>query len=98
MFYAHLLKKKAFLMSVLLSLSLLLVIGCSIGLKEQQTIIYSSLAPVPAELNGALKVAQNEEILVSVEGKEKILTKMKAGGMYLISAQDLQYLIQKAKK
>jgi len=71
--------------------------GCSIGIKEEVRLVYVSITQ-HAEVDGAIKIATNEPIPVTVEGSDNILTQLDLGGMYAISSQDLEVLINEAKK
>ena len=81
----------------LLLTSFLLSTGCSIGVKEKQTIVYASFAKDP-EIKGAIKVATNQKILVTVAGKTNIATKFDAGGYYLVHERDLRAFLDALKK
>ena len=81
----------------LLLTSFLLSTGCSIGVKEKQTVIYVSFAKDP-EIKGAIKVATNKPIPVTVTGKTNIATKFNAGGYYLVHERDLRAFLDALKK
>ena len=68
--------------------------GCNIGLKTKNTIIYASMSK-PLEYKGLVRVAQDERITVTVDGK---VAEIKAGGFYLVHKADLKTLLDKAKK
>jgi len=63
--------------------------GCVIGVKEKVRIVYVSNFKTPQECKGAIKIASNSKIPVTIEGKEDILTNMDLGGYYAIKASDL---------
>lgn len=82
----------------LLIILLIAITGCSIGVKEKQTIIYTSFAKTPEESKGAIKIATNKLVPVTIEGEKDIFTKMDLGGYYAISASDLKAFINAIKK
>ena len=75
----------------------LLITGCSIGVKAKQTVIYSSFAKDP-EIKGAIKVATNKKIPVTVEGKSDVVTMFDAGGYYLVHERDLRAFLNAIRK
>lgn len=81
----------------LLLMSFLLSTGCSIGVKEKQTVIYVSFAKDP-EIKGAIKVATNKPIPVTVAGKSDVVTKFNAGGYYLVHERDLKAFLNAIRK
>lgn len=81
----------------LLLTSFLLTTGCSIGVKEKQTIVYASFAKDP-NIKGAIKVATNKKIPVTVEGKSDVVTMFDAGGYYLVHERDLRAFIDAVRK
>ena len=82
------------MLKLLLSLTLVLTIcsGCSFGVKEKQTIVYAGFAKEPLELRGAIRIATNRKIPVTVIGETKIQTHMDLGGMVVVKAADLKAL------
>ena len=74
------------------------ITGCSIGVKEKQTLVYASFAASPEEAKGAIKIATNRPILVTIEGEKNIITTMDLGGYYVVSARDLKAFINAIKK
>lgn len=68
--------------------------GCSIGIKEKHTIVYVGFAKEPIEAEGAIKIATNNKIKVTV-GEHS--TEMDLGGMYVIRGADLKAFIQALK-
>lgn len=70
---------------------LLSTAGCSIGIKEQVSIVYVGFAKSPEEAKGAIKIATNEKIKVTVGGKA---TEMDIGGMYVIRGADLKAFVK----
>jgi len=79
-------------------ISLIVTTGCSIGVKEKQTVVYASFATAPEEAKGAIKIATNRPIPVTIEGEKEIFTKMELGGYYIVSARDLKAFIDAIKK
>jgi hypothetical protein len=75
-------------------MSLLLITGCSIGIKEKVTIVYASFSKDP-QIKGAVKIATNKPIPVTVDGK---LAQFNAGGYYLVHERDLQAFLNAIKK
>lgn len=71
--------------------------GCLIGVKQKNTIVYSGFAKTPIEAKGAIRVATNDKIRVTVVGKSDFETEMDLGGMYVIRGSDLKALINAAK-
>ena len=71
--------------------------GCSIGVKEKQTVIYCSFAKDP-NIKGAIKVATNKPIPVTVVGKTDVSTEFNAGGYYLVHERDLRAFLEAMKK
>lgn len=65
--------------------------GCSIGIKEKHTVIYTGFAKEPEEAKGAIKIATNEAIAVTI-GKHA--TEMDLGGMYVIRGADLKAFVK----
>lgn len=69
--------------------------GCS-----KTKIIRQSITPIPEDANGILYIAQEEPILVGIEG-EGLVVRKNVAGYYLIHKEDLRALwdmIKKAKK
>ena len=71
--------------------------GCSIGVKEKQTVVYCSFAKDP-DIKGAIKVATNTKIPVTVVGKTDVLTEFDAGGYYLVHERDLKAFLEAMQK
>ena len=68
--------------------------GCSIGIKEKHTIVYTGFAKEPIEAKGAIKIATNAKIKVTVGDHA---TEMDLGGMYVIRGADLKAFVQALK-
>jgi len=80
-------------MSLIISTS-----GCTIGIKEKTKVIYVSQFKVPEECKGALKIATNKKIPVTIEGEKDVYTEMDLGGYYAIKAQDLKGFVDALQK
>lgn len=72
--------------------------GCAIGVKEKNNIIYVSYSDVPAACQGAIKIATNKAIPVTIEGEKSTSAKMNLGGYYVVSAADLAGFIDAVQK
>lgn len=66
-------------------------VGCSIGIKEQNNIIYSGFAKSPLELSGAIRIATNKPIQITVGDK---VAELDLGGMYAVKGADLKAFIK----
>jgi len=66
-------------------------VGCSIGIKEQNNIIYSGFAKSPIELSGAIRIATNKVIPITVGD---VASELDLGGMYAVKAADLAAFIK----
>jgi hypothetical protein len=64
----------------------------------QTKIVYVGFAAPDDTAKGALKVATNEGIPVTIEGDAQTSAVMNVGGYYLISASDLKAFIQLARE
>ena len=70
--------------------------GCSIGVKEIVRPIYCGFAKTPLELKGAVRIATNRKIKVTVVSKTDVDTEMDLGGMIAVRSVDLAELIRRA--
>lgn len=68
-------------------------IGCSVGVKEKQSIVYVSFAKDP-NIKGAIRVATNKPIPVTVSGTDDVATDFNAGGYYLVHERDLKAFLE----
>lgn len=84
--------KRIWILAALLILTL--ISGCAIGIKEKQTVIYAGFAKSPEELQGAIRIATNTKIPVTIIGETETLTEMDLGGMIAIREADLKYLVK----
>lgn len=71
--------------------------GCTVGVKERERIIYARYAKMPQELDGAIQIATNEEIPVTIIGEKDVQTEMDLGGYVAVNAYDLEALLEKAQ-
>lgn len=69
------------------------MVGCS-GTR----IIYAGFARQPEEAKGAIRIATNSPIQVTVVGVDDFTTTMDLGGKYVISGPDLEGLVNAARK
>lgn len=79
-----------FLISILLS-------SCTVGLRRETRIVYASIGKQDEEMKGALRIATNDEILVTIVGDTETVTEMDLGGYYAVSAADLKLFIKAVK-
>jgi len=84
-------------MGVLVPLLLTSTQGCSIGVKEKFSIVYVTYNPDP-DVKGAIRVATNKKIPVTIVGKEDVFTEIDIGGYYVIHKNDLKALVEAAAK
>ena len=81
-------------MAMLMLSPLLLMNSCTIGIKEKVTVVYVSFAK-DAKIKGAVKVATNKPIPVTVDGK---LAQFNAGGYYIVHERDLKAFLDALQK
>ena len=84
---------KLLLILMLTSISIA-VTGCSIGVKEKQTIVYAGFAKDPEELKGAIRIATNKQIPVTVVGEKDISTTKDLGAMIAVREADFKALVR----
>ena len=76
--------------------AILILLTSSTGcLFSRTTVVYAGFAKSPVELKGAIKIATNKKVPITVEGDDAIST-MDLGGMYAVRGADLKLLIQMA--
>lgn len=82
------------IMLVMLVASVLfLSTGCeTVGVKKEVSVVYASPFR-PPDANGALKIATNEPIPVTIEGDSDTYAEMDLGGMYAIPASELELFL-----
>lgn len=89
-------------LSLLLTMSMLILCsvstGCTVGVKEKITIVYTSYNRPPDEATGAIKIATNEPVAVTIEGDKTVNTKRDIGGMYVISGPDLEVMVKAVRQ
>ncbi len=66
--------------------------GC---LTNDVKIIYSGFAKTPEESKGAIRIATNDKIKVTIAGSD---TKMDLGGMYVVKGSDLKAFVRALKR
>ena len=59
-------------------------------------IVYAGFAKSPVELKGAISIATNKPVIVTVLGDTKTVTSMDLGGMIAVRRADLKKLIELA--
>ena len=70
--------------------------GCSSGVKEKTNYIYVGFAKTSEETNGAVRIATNKLIPVTIMGSKDTASKMNLGGMLAVREADLTALIRAA--
>lgn len=65
--------------------------SCTVGVKKDVRIVYVSFARTPEVTKGAIKIATNRKIPVTVEGEE---TTLDLGGWNVVSNSDLKGFIE----
>lgn len=71
--------------------------GCTIGVKERFRVIYVQHSKLPEETHGALRIATNKKVPVTIVGKTDVHAELNIGGYFVISAGDLKAFIQAVK-
>lgn len=71
--------------------------SCTIGVKEKVRVIYTSYSSLPEESQGAMRIATNQKIPITIVGEKDINTSLDLGGYFVISKNDLLYFIGLAK-
>lgn len=85
---------KKVLLSLLLSIITLTCMGCTIGVKEKNNIVFVSPVPIPEVSKGAVVVATNRKIpLAIIDQKDKIFSQ-NVGGYVLVDPQFYALLIE----
>ena len=81
-------------LSVVLLAILLSTVGCgTIGVKERHTILYASFGEIPEAATGAIRIATNEPVKVTIVGEEEIYTELDICGYYVVSGRDLEAFV-----
>lgn len=74
---------------------LIIASGCSIGIKEKQTIVYAGFAKSQDESKGAIRIATNKGIPVTIVGEKDISTTKDLGGMIVVREADYAALVRR---
>ena len=82
---------KRILLFLLISVLLMISTGCF-----NRKIVYAGFAKSPQELRGAISIATNTPVIVTVIGDTKTVTSMDLGGMIAVRRADLKKLIELA--
>ena len=77
---------------LILAILILCCCSCSVGVKEKQTVVYAGFSKDEAELRGAIKIATNKPIQITVVGEKTIVTTKDLGGMIVVREADLKAL------
>lgn len=88
---SHLLKM------ILLIATVISTSSCTIGLRKETHIVYASIGEVPIEFRGALRVAMNDPIRVTIVGDKETVASLDLGGYYIISPSDLKLFLKALK-
>jgi len=72
--------------------------GCLIGVKQKNDIIYSGFAKAPDEAKGAMRIATNDKIRITIVGRTDFETKKDLGGMYVIRGADLKAFVRNTRE
>jgi len=72
--------------------------SCSIGIKTKYRIVYVGYSKSLIEAKGAIRIATNKKIPITVQGKVDVDTKRDLGGMYVISKPDLKVMFAALKE
>ena len=72
--------------------------GCVVGVKERVIITYVGFAKSTEESNGAIKIATNKKIPVTVVGENDLNTEMDLGGFLAVREPDFIKLVELANE
>jgi len=80
---------------LILALTLLTVStsGCVIGVKERVIITYVGFARSHEESTGAIRIASNKKIPVTIIGEDDLSTEMDLGGFLAVREEDFAKLV-----
>ena len=84
--------------------SLLLLMTCWLSIvlsgcgQQQIRLVYAGLGQEVTDAKGALKVASNKKIPVTIQGDTSTLTEVDAGGWFLVPPGDMKVLVDKASQ
>ena len=83
---------------LLLITALILLSGCTIGVRTEYRVVYAGIAKTPDNMKGLIRIATNKAIDITIQdASEPVVTKKDLGGYYVISGSDLSTLIDAAK-
>lgn len=69
----------------LLMISLLVSMGCTVGVKQKNSIVMNDPIPLPESAKGAVRIATNEPVKLSVDGiADKVFTKNIGGYVVVV--------------
>ena len=79
---------------------LLILTGCSIGVKEKVRVVYVRVFKEPEETKKFIRIATNKKVAVTLisDSKEPISTTMDLGGMIVSDEQQFAQILREAKK
>lgn len=86
------------LLWILLLIAIAIFNGCTVGLRKQTDIVYASIGKQEEEFKGALRIATNNEIRVTIAGDKETVSHMDLGGYYAVSAADLKLFIKAVRQ
>ena len=83
----------------MLALLLMLCLTSTLGCKTTEwRIVYVSFEDVSEAAQGAIKIATNEKVPVTIEGKEDVYTTLDLAGRYVVSGSDLKAFVEAVRK
>jgi len=88
--------KKAMLL--LLISTMVLLTGCTIGIKEKDELLFISPVPIPEAAKGAPMIATNEKIRLGVIHKKDSIYEQKVTGYVLVDPWFYELLIEAYKE
>ena len=86
------------LLLLILMICLIVISGCTVGIKDRVHIVYVSYGQTPEELKGALRVATNKPIPVTVVGDEDTYAEIDLGGYFVVHQRDLKAFLDAVAK
>lgn len=82
----------------LLLIATLISSGCTVGLRKETRVVYAGLGKQPEEAKGAIRIATNSKIPVTIVGDTQTHVSMDLGGYYVISATDLRIFVDALRR
>ena len=82
---------RSFLLWILISLAVTVLSSCTIGIRKEVRVVYVSFAETEEATKGAIRIATNSTIPVTVGDNHVDLN---LGGYYVISAADLKAFVE----